>query len=271
MFTKKQLSAALVSAGVRHDDSVVIHSSASSVGETEGGIDGILQVFVEYLASEGLCVFPSMTYTLLHPWDPESGWCKSCPVPEKYCFAHGLAKTDVRRFYADMPCCTGALPNRFLKLPGVCRSLSPTSSVAALGKDAFAFTSGHEFCRTGCSKNSPWEKLLLRNGKILLLGVSVEEMTFLHGVLEWSFPEQCRSPRIPFEVEVFNAEGQKIESCEEFRVANISRLVGHVEQPLREGGAVTDFFFGNAPCMLLDCRKTFEIVTGLVQKNPVFL
>ena len=268
MFTKNELAKALASVGLRHDESIVIHSSASSIGETEGGIEGILDVFIDYFGKEGLCVFPTMTYTLLHSWDPDSGWCQSCKVPEKYCFAHGLSKTDVRRFHADMSACTGALPNHFLKRPGVSRSLSISSSVAAIGPGAIAFTSGHELCRTGCSKGSPWEKLLRRNGKILLLGVSVAEMTFLHGVLEWSFPEQCRMPQIPFSVEAYDLDGTRIETHEKYRVANISRLTPLVEQPLREGGAITDFLFGNAKCMLLDCRKTFETVTTFVQKNP---
>ena len=271
MFTKKELEKALLDAGLRRDDNVVIHSSASSVGAVEGGIGGLLQVFCDFFGSGGLCVFPTMTYTLLHPWDPESDWCRSCPVPQKYCFAYGLARQDVRRFRADMPACTEALPNQALKTPGFRRSLSLTSSVAAFGRNADAFVSGHELCRSGCSKNSPWEKLLKMEGKILLLGVSVEEMTFLHGVLEWAFPETCRMPEIPFETELFDADGRKVECCETHRVANIARLTPHVEKALREKKVIKDFFFGNAPCMLLECRETFETVTELVKRNPAYL
>lgn len=268
MFSKEELKASLAAAGFEGTDTVVIHSSASSVGETEGGVEGILDVLIDFFSKEGLCVFPAMTYTLFHPWDPDSGWCKGCSVPEKYCFAHGLSKSDVRRFYADMPACTGALPNRALKRPGVYRSLSVTSSVAAFGPDAAEFTSGHQLCRTGCSRNSPWEKLLHREGKILLMGVSVAEMTFLHGILEWSFPDQCRSPQIPFEVEAFTADGRKFDTCEKFRTANISRLIPHVEEVLRSRDAVKDFTFGSARSMVLECRKTFEAVTEFVRERP---
>ena len=271
MYTRKQLENALISAGLRRDDKVVIHSSASSVGAVEGGVEGLLQVFIDFFAGEGLCVFPTMTYTLFHAWDPNSGWCSSCPVPQKYCFAHGLAKTDVRQFRENMPACTGALPNQALKKANRCRSLSVTSSVTAFGPGAAEFTAGHELCKSGCSKNSPWEKLLHMEGRILLLGVSVEEMTFLHGVLEWSFPDTCRMPEIPFEVELLDAEGKKKATCEKFRVANISRLLPHVEKALREKNAVREFRFGDAPCMLLECREVFEIVTELVRENPSYL
>ena len=110
MYNRKQLENALTSAGLRRDDKVVIHSSASSVGAVEGGVEGLLQVFIDFFADGGLCVFPTMTYTLFHAWDPNSGWCSSCPVPQKYCFAHGLARSDVRQFRENMPACTGARP-----------------------------------------------------------------------------------------------------------------------------------------------------------------
>ena len=54
MFTKKELEKALLDAGLRCDDNVVIHSSASSVGAVEGGIGGLLQVFCGFFGSGGI-------------------------------------------------------------------------------------------------------------------------------------------------------------------------------------------------------------------------
>jgi aminoglycoside N3'-acetyltransferase len=78
-------------------------------------------------------------------------------------------------------------------------------------------------------------------------------------------------PEIPFEAELLNADGTKIPTSEKFRVANIARLLPHVEKALREKNAVKEFSFGSARCLLLECREVFEIVTELVRKNPSYL
>ena len=177
MFTLVELANTLEAVGLKHTDTVLVHSAASAIGEAEGGTEGILQLLCDYFSGEGLLVMPAMTYTLIHRWEPLSERCRKCTVPEKYCFAHGLAPNEVRRFRADMPSCVGKLSNMFLRVPGVVRSLSITSSVAALGKDAEDFTAGHELCESGCAVNSPWWKLMARKGKIVMLGCGIENMT----------------------------------------------------------------------------------------------
>ena len=65
------------------------------------------------------------------------------------------------------------------------RSLHPTHSVAALGKDAKVFTEGNEKFDTPCARGSSWGKLLDRQAKILLVGVDLKRNTFIHGIEEW--------------------------------------------------------------------------------------
>ena len=219
MFTKRQLAEDLERAGLKHSDTVLIHSSYSAIGGAEGGPDGVLSLLEEYFGGEGLLVMPAMTFSLIHPWDPESPRCRKCAVPDKYCFAHGLPLDAVRRFTYDMPCCVGALPNRFLKRPGVIRSLSITSSVAAFGKDAREFTAGHELCESGCARGSPWEKLIGRGAKILMIGCPVIRMTFLHGVAEWARPAEYLPPPFPMPVEVYDAAGRRVATREKRPVA----------------------------------------------------
>lgn len=268
MYTRKQLTECLWNAGLKPTDTVLVHSSATSVGEVENGTFGILDVFIDCFSREGLLIFPALTYTLIHLWEPGSERCRKCAVPEKYCFARGLGAHDVRKFHADMPCCVGKLPNLFLKRPGVVRSLSVSSSVAALGRDAVSFVSGHELCESGCSLGSPWWKLLERKGKILLIGVPLSRTTFFHGVFEWTMPERFRSPPFSMPVEVYNAAGERIASRESRPVSGYSGTFSAFETSLREAGALSDFHFGDAPAHLLDCEKSYQTVAGLLAKHP---
>jgi aminoglycoside 3-N-acetyltransferase len=90
------------------------------------------------------------------------------------------------RFYVeDSPSCVGILSELFRKRPGVSRSLHPTHSVAAIGKDAQEFVKGDELCDTPCARNSSLGKLLDRKADIMLLGVDLRRNTFIHGVEEW--------------------------------------------------------------------------------------
>jgi len=269
MFTVHQLQDHLAAAGLKHSDSVLIHSSATAIGEVENGVEGILDAFIGFFGRKGLCAFPAMTYTLMHNWRPETYWCQHCGVPEKYCFAHGLALTDVRRFFADMPTCVGALSNQFLKRPGVCRSLSVTSSVAAVGADAKDFTSGHELCQSGCSRGSPWWKMLERQGKILLVGVPMENMTYLHGLGEWCRPDSFLPPNFDSPFEIYDKYGAKVNSRE---CRPVARFIGgdfaNAEPPLRQGGAITDCTLGNARTMIVDCQKAFLIMKEYLKTDP---
>ena len=263
--TKQSLHEDLAAAGLRHSDAVLIHSSASAIGAE---VDVILDALEEYFCDEGLLVIPSMTYTLIHPWNPESERCRNCQCPRKYCFAYGKDLSTPRVFKYDMPTCIGGIPNAFLKRPGVFRSLSITSSVSAKGHDAEQFTSGHELCESGCAKGSPWERLIERNAKILMLGVPITRMTFLHGVSEWSRPPEYFSKPFQMPIEVYDRAGHRVETRECRPVSGYSEAFAKLEEPLRQSGALTDFMFGNAPSLLGDARLIWETASEILRQTP---
>ena len=97
---------------------VMIHSSCKAIGLVEGGAHTVLDAWCDFYR-EGLLIFPT------HTWDRVG---KEHPV------------FDSRRD----PSCVGILSELFRQRPGVVRSLHPTHSVAALGKDAREYTAGEE-------------------------------------------------------------------------------------------------------------------------------
>ena len=77
-------------------------------------------------------------------------------------------------------CWTGKIPETFRKRNAAIRSLHPTHSVSAIGIRAKYFTEGHETSITPCGLNSPYHKLALSNGYVLMLGVNLECCTLFH-------------------------------------------------------------------------------------------
>ncbi|HHW71159.1 MAG TPA: AAC(3) family N-acetyltransferase [Clostridiales bacterium] len=159
MHTKKSLLDDLKKLSIDRNGTLLVHSSMKSIGEVEGGADTVLDALSEYM-EPGLLVLPTHTWSYINAENP--------------------------RFYVDdSPSCVGILTELFRKRPGVVRSLHPTHSVAALGKDAEDFIAGNELFDTPCARGSSWGKLLDRKATIMLIGVDLTRNTFIHGVEEW--------------------------------------------------------------------------------------
>lgn len=128
MYTKEDLLKQLEDMKIDKKGTLLVHSSMKSIGQVDGGADTVLDVFSQYM-KDGLLVLPTHTWAYINKNNP--------------------------RFYVDKsPSCVGILTELFRKRPGVVRSLRPTHSVAALGKDAKEFVAGDEKCDTPCSRNS---------------------------------------------------------------------------------------------------------------------
>ena len=55
--------------GIKPNDKVVIHTSMKAIGETEGGPDGVIDAFCEYL-QEGMLIVPAHTWVHITPENP---------------------------------------------------------------------------------------------------------------------------------------------------------------------------------------------------------
>ena len=159
MHTKESLKRDLAAMKLAPEDTVLIHSSMKSIGEVEGKADTVLDALMEYFAP-GLVVFPTLSFRVVNAEHPVFS-------------------------VKDTPCSTGILPELFRKRPGVRRSLAPTHSLSAYGKDAADFVAGYENFDSPAHPDSPWGKLYKRNAYILFVGTGIGCNTYLHGVEEW--------------------------------------------------------------------------------------
>lgn len=159
----KRISLDARSLGINEGDTLLVHSSLRSLGGATPSdvIDGLKDA----LGEDGTLVFPALSYLNCNPRNPVFDYYKT--------------KSNI-----------GALPEYFrTKVDGVIRSMNPTHSCCALGKNAEYITSGHILDKTPCGENSPFRRLMLLKGKILFIGCGMRPNTSMHAVEELSEPD----------------------------------------------------------------------------------
>ncbi|MBQ1258225.1 MAG: AAC(3) family N-acetyltransferase [Clostridia bacterium] len=245
MFTKEMLLRQLSEMNINPTGTLLVHSSMKAIGEVEGGADTVIDALMEYM-QDGLLVLPTHTWAQMN---------------EKYNVFN--VRTE--------PSCVGLLTNVFRMRPGVRRSVHPTHSVAAYGKDADAFVSGEENAHTPCAKGGCWEKLLLRKAQIMFLGCPLTKNTFLHGVEEWNgIPNRiAKNPQDFFSVDengvTYNTY-QYRHHCEP-PVTEVSQHYGKMEQAFLKGNAICYGAFGDAKCIVGDAEKMAAITSEYLKRD----
>ena len=234
MFTSGDLKKDLQLLQIKPADTLLIHSSMKSIGEVQGGADAVLEMLMEYFREDGLLVFPTLSYRYIN---------------------QGNLRFDVR----NTPACVGILPELFRNKPGVIRSLHPTHSLAAYGREAADFTAGHEKFDTPAPVGSPWWKLLQRQGRILFIGTGISCNTFLHGCDEWlklsgMLTETCQ------ELEIVDYNGNTLPTLQHRHCCGRNAYYGSLESEFDRAGALVRGKFGNADCHLLDCKKICRVL-----------
>ena len=149
----------LISLGLGKGDSVLIHSSFKSMGEVDGGIQTLVDAILDCIGSTGTLLAPTLSYEY---------------VPQ----------TNPIYNHVDTPSCVGAVSEFIRSMDGAKRSIHPTHSCAAIGDKRDFFVCGHENDFTPVGENSPFAKLPLVGGKVLMLGCFVGFNTSMHGVEE---------------------------------------------------------------------------------------
>ena len=245
MYTKESLINDLVKMGLKSDDAIMVHSSMKSIGEVENGADTVVDAFMEYFA-DGLFMTPT------HTWAQMSA-------------EYNIFDPDKE------PACVGIIPNIFFKRAGVVRSLHPTHSIAAYGKNAAGYIKGEENCTTPCSPEGCWGRLKDINAKILLLGVNHVKNTFIHAVEEmFDVPERFTEKPVLFKIKMPDERLKEVRVYRHYNVntAHISESFEKLSEAFFETGAAKRVKFGDAECILCDAKSLLEI-TGRVLSHEL--
>jgi aminoglycoside 3-N-acetyltransferase len=228
--------------GLKKNDSVLVHSSLSKIGFVEGGPKTIVDALFEVVGDEGTLLFPTFTAAGRNKTHLETS-----PV------------FDIKNTPSQM----GSITEYFRKLDGVHRSFHPTDSVSAKGPLAEYFTNSHFGQLTPYNENSPFRKLCAKNGKILMLGTTLNgactNLHTLEDAVDFKFP--VYDEKI-FDVKMIDANGK--ESIVKTKVHNpeysAKRNCDALKPMFEKDGVLISGVVGEAKTMLIDANKMLEVM-----------
>jgi len=242
MYKKEDLIREFKEIGIDPKGTLMVHSSMKAVGEVEGRADTVIDAFMEYM-KDGLLVFPT------HTWSKENN--------EDNIFNPQTEES-----------CVGILTNIFRKRNGVFRSLHPTHSLAAYGKDAAEFINGEEKRKTPCPREGAYGKLYDRNAQILFLGCTLKSNTFIHGVEEWNeIPNRLADYTVDYQI---ISEIKVIESAvhpHQAPIEDVSKNYDKLREPLIEKNICQIGKIGDAESYLCQAREMANLCSSFLEKD----
>jgi aminoglycoside 3-N-acetyltransferase len=249
--TKQELVAQIKKAGVVNGDHLLVHCSLSKIGYINGGALTLIDALLESIGPEG---------TLLMPAFPAKGRNKD--------YLMELSVFDVNNTPSQM----GNVSETFRKMQDVKRSFHPTDSICALGKDANYFTNSHFGNITPYNEHSPFRKLCNKNGKILMLGTTLNgACTNLH-TLEDSvvFKYPVYDDQI-FSVKMIDHSGttQTMETKVHNPVWSAKRNCDALKPLFEKENVLSNSVIGEAKCMLIDANKMLETMIDYYNRYGV--
>ena len=170
---KETILDALEKVGVTSGQTIMVHTSLSSLGFVCGGAQTVIEALLESVGSDGTIMMPTQSWKNLDPttgvhWEEPEEWWQiirdNWPAYDK-----DITPTNTM----------GAVAEMFRKWPGTLRSDHPARSVAAYGKYADFLTREHNLTNI-FGEGSPIGKLYELNGYVLLVGVGYDKNTSLH-------------------------------------------------------------------------------------------
>ena len=245
MITRKDVFDLFEAFGIGHDGIVTVHSSLREVGPIEGGADGLIDAMKAYL-SEGLLLISTHTWANVNAANPHF---------------------DVR---STVPC-IGTLARVAAFRPDGVRSLHPTHSMAAFGKNAREYVRGEELSATPAPVGGALSRLYELGGKVLLIGVGHERNTYLHSIDE-RVDQPNRLAPTGFAVTIRDSEGNLLHNPDfhphrtEGISCGLSEYYRNYKHALDVTGAVQYGWLGNALVYGCDCRKMTDTVLRILRR-----
>ncbi len=241
---RRELATAFEQTGLRRGATALVHSSLSSLGYVDGSADAVIDALLDVLGPDGLLVVPTHTWGTVHSGQPV--------------FHEALSPSTV-----------GLISETLRRRPGSVRSLHPTHSVAAFGRDAMTFSSGHETADTPCPRQSPYGKLMDREGQVLMIGVGLESFTMMHAFEEWAgVPWLFNRTETLYVI----TRAGVVHEVASRRHTNVPRYAARdfpsLEPCLAAAGALAYGVAGRATLRLIDVRAAASTLLPMLVEDP---
>jgi len=170
---KEDIIKALQKVQVKKGQTIMVHTSLSSLGFVCGGAEIVIEALLECIGEDGTIMMPTQSWKNLDPstgvhWEEPQQWWQ-------------IIRDNWPAYNKDItPTNTmGAVAEMFRKWPGAVRSDHPARSVAAYGKNAEYLVENHDLSNI-FGEDSPIGKLYKLDGYVLLIGVGYDKNTSIH-------------------------------------------------------------------------------------------
>ena len=169
---KEDIKKALEEVGVKTGQSIMVHTSLSSLGFVCGGAQIVIEALLESVGEEGTIMMPTQSWKNLDPevgvhWEEPEEWWQT--IREQWpAYDKNITPTNTM----------GAVAEMFRQWQGTVRSDHPARSVAAHGKYAEYLTENHDLSNI-FGEDSPVGKLYELDGYVLLIGVGYDKNTYI--------------------------------------------------------------------------------------------
>lgn len=166
--TRRDVAEAAKNVGIASGDTMMFHSSLSSMGTVDGGPNTVIDGFLDAVGPQGTVAVPTLCN-----WKPEE---------HHFVFDRWNPKTS--------PSYVGIITETFRLRPDAVRSDHATHSVAAIGARAAELTADHgagglrpgPFGDKAFAGVSPWERFVQWNVAYCFVGVTFRVNTMVHYV-----------------------------------------------------------------------------------------
>lgn len=234
------------------DCDVMLHTSIINIGEIEGG--------AKFLAEEILDRINIAKHTLLVP-----------ALPFRGSFADYLKKGDVVFDVRTAPIAMGSLSKYIASLPQAKRSIHPTHSVVAIGKDAEYYTNEHHLDNTPFGIHSPYYKLIRNRGKVILWGATLNNLTCICAVEDMlgnCYKDYVYSPQ-KYKVKCIDKDGNffYVQTCCHDPKKAIKRNLLFIHDALVNEGIMEVYPIGEAEIAVIDIKEFAVYYLQLLAKG----
>jgi aminoglycoside 3-N-acetyltransferase len=239
---------------------ILVNELGLSVGDTvfvHSSIDQLNLSFPFYRVLPLMQDLTGESGTLMFPTYPKSSSFEFLSREEIF---------DVRK----TPSYTGILTEFARRQPSALRSLHPTKSVCVLGPLAHELTSTHQVSPYPYDACSPYYKIIEARGKIVGLGVSTANLSFVHCVddaLKEDFPVEPYHPKL-FSARCVNYQGQ-VETVKTY-AHDLRKMNHHIPRYMKTyipAEACLDLNIDGMKFFRADAGKLFEAMLELAKKG----
>lgn len=228
--------------GVPAHGTLVVHSAIAALSRQGFRAEAMIEALLDHMHG-GTLVMPTMTWRTVTPQQPH--WDEIAT-----------------------PSHTGVLTEVFRTRYAATRSIHPTHSVAALGRDAGRLVARHHLDDTPVSANSPYGLMRDDPAYVLMLGVGLECCTAIH------LPEETVAPdlylRPPEQAELYQCRDRHgtVHAVRTRRHWRLDRDFPQFGPPLQQKGLLHAGEILGCPFAIVALADLLDAVSSALRADP---